>query len=276
MGSIDTRMSDIEALLRQEQESGRINSLASLAESQRHRKSINEIWQAIQAESAPISQTIKNLPALPDAGAIRWAQAMLAMPNLSFMEIDTTGLEGAEIIRFTTVNADEQVLEDFLIKPTGQLTAEASNHNGLTQQILEEQGLSSIAEAWKRMQAALAGKYIISYSQEWDVKQLNAMAAKHGFEPMVIIGEDLQRRATKYYNGEYYLNLFKLAERLGYVMPEEGAQTAIHRATAQVRILKAMASAVTDVRPPRPAVAAVSTATSTDDSGLGDLDDHPF
>ena len=53
MGSIDTRISDIETLLRQERERGRINNLENLEISQRHRKSINEIWQAIQAEAGP-------------------------------------------------------------------------------------------------------------------------------------------------------------------------------------------------------------------------------
>jgi DNA polymerase III epsilon subunit-like protein len=275
MGSIDTRISRIETLLRLEHELGRINSLENLADSQRHRKSIHEIWQAIQADLAPISQAVKDLPALPEIKAIRWAQSVLAHRDLRFLELDTTGLEQQdEIIRFVLMDSDERIIEDFFIKTERPCSAEASQANGITSEMLAA-GID-VAEAWERMQAALVGNYVISYSQKWDIEQLDKMAAHHDFDPITVIGEDLQRRCTQYYNGEYYLNLFKLAERLGYVMPESPAQNAIHRATAQVRILKAMASAVTDVRPPRKASAVVSTAASTDDGGLGDLDDHPF
>ena len=277
---IDKRISEIEALLRQEQESGRINNLESLTNSQGRRKSIKEIWQAIQAELAHLSQTIKDLPALPDAAVIGWAQAITAMPNLTFMEIDTTGLETEdEVIRFTLLNSSEQVVEDLYIRPASrELSADASRVNGITPEVLAEHGLDAL-QAWKRMQAALAGKYVISYSQEWDVKQLEAMAARHHLEPITIIGADLQRQATKYYNGEYYLTLFKLAERIGYAMPETPEQTAIHRAIAQVRVLKSLASAITDVRPPRVRKASteVVAASSTDDDGsLGEIEDHPF
>ena len=44
MGSIDTRISRIETLLRLTQEIGRINSLEALQDRQRHRRSISELW----------------------------------------------------------------------------------------------------------------------------------------------------------------------------------------------------------------------------------------
>ena len=191
------------------------------------------------------------------------------------MELDTTGLEDQdEIIRFVLMDSSEHVIEDIFIKTSRECSADASRANGITPDMLA-QGMS-VAEAWERMRAALIGRYIISYSQKWDLDQLEKMIARYNLEPVTIIGEDLQRRCTQYYNGEYYLTLGKLAERIGYVMPE--LSTALHRATAQVRILKAMASAITDVRPLRKAspVVSVATAVNPDDGGLGDLDDHPF
>jgi hypothetical protein len=279
MGSIDTKLGRIETLLRLTQEIGRINSLEALQDSQRHRKTISELWAAIQADLDPISQAIKALPSLPDLKTIQWARTTLAHRDLLFMEIDTTGTDPLvdEIVRFTVVDASEGVVEDFYIKPTkAQLSQEAGQHNGITPEMLETHGIG-IIEAWERIQAALSGNYIISYSQQWDMGMLEAMAARHQLEPLVFLGEDLQRRCTTYYNGEYYLSLAKLAERVGYPLPELPGQTAIHRAIAQHRITEAIANAVTDVRPPRvkePEPA--STDSTEEDYGLGSLEDHPF
>lgn len=278
MGSIDTKLGRIETLLRLTQEIGRINSLEALEDSQRHRRTISELWTAIQADLAPISQAIKALPSLPDLKTIQWAQTVLAHRDLLFMEIDTTGTDPQvdEIVRFVVVDASERVIEDFYIQPTSrQLSQEASQHNGITPEMLEAQGID-IHEAWKRIQAALSGNYIISYSQQWDTSMLDATAQRHQLEPLFFLGEDLQRRCTAYYSGEYYLSLAKLAERVGYPLPELPGQTAIHRAIAQHRITEAIANAVTDVRPPRTTASEPELPASTEDDSLGSLDDHPF
>jgi hypothetical protein len=284
--SIDTALDIIRQTISQEQEAGRINGLEALAESQRRRVKIAQYWQTIQAELAPIDRAIKELPAHPDEALIRWARSVLAMRDVAFMEIDTTGLEEQdEITRFTLVSQDEHIIEDVLIKPQArQLSAEASKASGITPEQLEREGVT-LWQAWERIEAALRGCYVISYSQEWDIKQLDKTAKRHKLEPVLVIGECLQRHATRYYNREYYLSLAELCARAGYPLPEPPAQTAIDRARGQIHVTTAIAQAITDVRPPRTKAAPAASSPSSDspgddflsdDDSLEGLDDHPF
>ena len=41
---------------------------------------------------------------------------------------------------------------------------------------LEHEGIA-LAEAWERIQAALGGRYVVSYNQGWDVQQLKTAVA---------------------------------------------------------------------------------------------------
>jgi hypothetical protein len=270
--SIDLQVKNLRQLLEQEQALERINSLDTLAESTCRRGVIQHTWQTIQAELQPLQKEIGSLPDLPDRDQIAWAQALLTMPNLAFMEIDTTGLnEEDEIIRFTLVTASEQVLEDIFIKPTtAQVTMEASRINGITTEQLLQNGLDS-EEAWARIQSAIMGRYIVSFNQRWDLEQLSRTATRHHLKPIVVIGEDLRAHCTKYYNREYYLTLTGLCERVGRPLPDYPEQTAVDRAKGQVFLTWAMAQAITDVRPPKPQELEVPT-TDQDDTE----DEHPF
>jgi len=275
--SLDTSLGMIKNALQREREAGRINSLDIMTESQRRRETIDRYWQAIQTELASVHQQIKDLPYLPPKDQIAWAQAVLAMRDLAFLELDTTGLgEQDEIIRFTLIDSNLNTIDDFLIKPTtSHLSKEASRVNGITPEQLERDGLP-IAEAWKRIQAALVGRYILSYSQGWDIQQLKKTVERHKVEPVLVIGDDLQRHCTHYYHREYGLTLAGICEWIGHPLPEYPTQTSIDRAKGQVYIMTAMANAVTDVRPVKiREVRAEETIDSSDDEP-GDLDSHPF
>ena len=96
----------------------------------------------------------------------------------------------------------------------------------------------------------------------------------HHLAPIVIVGDDLQRHVTQYYNREYYLTLADVCERIGHPLE---SNSAMHRATGQIIFLKAMAEGITDVRPPKPVVSSTApTANTTNGDGLGDLNEHPF
>jgi len=269
---LNAALSILKSALQSEHEAGRINSLDELAASQLRREMISRQWQAIQAALASAHQQIKDLPDLPPEEQILWAQLVLAMRDLAFMEIDTTGLgEQDEIIRFTLVDSNLNTIDDFLIQPTtSQLSEEASHINGIRPEQLEREGLP-IAQAWERIQAALVGRYVVSYSQEWDIKQLKAMAKRHNLPPVLIIGADLQRHTTLYYHREYYLSLAELCERIGHPLPKQPNQASLDRAKGQAHILTAMAKAVTDVRPTKD-----RKAPTGDEADIDADFEHPF
>jgi DNA polymerase III epsilon subunit-like protein len=273
---INTTLDILTRTIKQEQEAGRVNSLADLAESQRRRAEIAQHWQAIQAELQPISQAIKDLPALPPEEIIAWAQSVKEMDSLAFLEVDTTGTgSDAEIIRVTLGNQRGSVLYDQLIRPEqAHLTPEASKHNGLTNADLQD--APTLAEAWPRIQRALAGRYVLSFNQEWDIKKLKAAAQRHGLPAPVVVGECLQRRCTAYYLKEYYLDLATVAARMGHTLT--GPDTPA-RLKAQYAILDGIARGMTDIRPPEPEPVRTSASTASEpgyDDGLEDIDEHPF
>jgi hypothetical protein len=271
--SIDQAVQDIKALLAQEHELGHINGLEIVKASTARRATIDTQWAAIQAELNPIQQQIKQLPALPPSEQIAWAQNVLDNSSLSFMEIDTTGTgEGSEIVRFTLSNQIGSVLADFFIKPQSAIMGEeARQANGIQDSELEH--APSLLEVWESIRKATRGRYIISFSQEWDIKQLNQAAQRYHLPPLVIVGECLQRRCTQYYHKEYYLSLMQVAERVGHPIANARAET---RIKGQYHILEAIGNAITDVRPPKSPEPPASTDNTEDGDGLGSLDDHPF
>jgi DNA polymerase III epsilon subunit-like protein len=272
-------VSIIQMQIKSMREAGRVNSLDDYESSQRRRETITRHWTRVQAAINALQAEINALPVLPPENQIQWARAVLALRDLAFMEIDTTGLEEAdEITRFTLVELSGNILEDVLIKPKErQLSPKASQISGITAEQLEREGVG-IVEAWERIQAAICGRYVVSYSQEWDSKQLDKTAQRHRLEPLTLIGECLQRRATKYYHAEYYLDLAKLCARVGHPLPEPPEQTAIHRAIGQAHVLEGFANAITDLTPERPTRQAEASSTGSDEDELlpEDLDAHPF
>lgn len=271
---IDHTIGKLKRALAQEQEAGRINTLSALHVSKMRRHSIQEQWNAIQAELKPLKDAMDALPALPVESEIQWAQTLTAMENLIFLEIDTTGLDAPdEMTRIVVFNGAGKLVEDILIKPMRPISEAASKASGLRNEDLEH--AFPLPLTWQRIRDALYGRYTISFSLKFDSDQLNKAAQRYDLSPILLIGDDLQNHCTQYYHREYYLSLEGLCERIGHPLPAKPHQTALDRARGQYDLLQALANAVTDVRSPRQEVPApVEELGDTD--ALGDLDDRPF
>lgn len=276
MSTFVEMMDVLRAELEREKSADRVNNLATLTEHQLRRQVISQSWQSIEAEMRQLKEAITNLPALPPLEQIHWAQAVAAIPSLAFLEIDTTGLQPEdEMIRFTLVDSDGEVKNDWLIQPIERrLGSQASNANGITPEQLARS--MSLREVWPKLQSALAGRYVLSFNQEWDRRVLQQTAERHGLEPIVFVGECLQRRATQYYHREYYLTLEALCERIGAPLPARPHQTSMDRARGQRSILLAFARAITDVRPLQSARQAPGVSIDTELSSQVSDDFDPF
>jgi DNA polymerase III epsilon subunit-like protein len=242
----------LHAALEVEQTAERVNSLESLYERTGKRQQLMLLWQAIDMEVREMKGATANLPTLPPIEHVKWAQTVSAMRDLVFLEIDTTGLrQEDELIRFTTVNGEGELLDDWLIQPLERtLRSEASAANGIAPEHLQH--AQPVAEVWPKIQRALSGRYVLSFSQEWDREILQRTAARHHLEPLVFVGECLQRRATQYYHREYSLTLENLCVRVGAPLPGKPHQTSIDRARGQIALLQAFAQAKTSVQLAQP------------------------
>ena len=269
------------SLLQLERDAGRtINGLEQIGQRSARQKEIQSLWQQLKQPFDLLKQKIDGLPLLPPLEVVQWAQSVLEMVSVSLLEVDTTGL-GAddEVVRVALSDAHGGIMFDHVIRPAhASLTHEAAEHNGLT--VAEVMDAPLLREAWPDIQRAVTGRYILSYNQDWDVKALKKAADQQALTPLVIIGEDLQRRCNAYYQREYYLDLQKVAARMGYTIE---SRDALDRLRAQAAILDGIARGITDVSgsldgATSSVVEAVSTSKEVlqipDD--LGDLEDHPF
>ena len=277
--SLDQTLEKLRGVLSAELEQPRVNGLTEIVGHKLRRTAIKQYMADIDAGLDSIRRALTGLPSLPDEREIQWAQAIMAMEahdSVRFLEIDTTGLtDQDEIVRVTLMDITGTLQDDLFFKPSRPLSAEASAANGLTDEMLHY--APDIQDMWEIIRARIYGHYILSFSQAFDIKKLNEAAARHHLAPIVIVGDDLQRHVTQYYNREYYLTLADVCERIGHPLE---SNSAVDRATGQYHIVRAMAEGITDVRPPRSttssSTAPATSTTTNDDEVLGSLDEHPF
>ncbi len=103
---MDEALSLINGLLATEQAGGPVNGLDDLMGRLQRRLTIRQHLTLLELELQRVREREHHLPALPPLIQMHWAQAVLAFPNLVFLEVDTTGLSAdAEIIRVVVLDA---------------------------------------------------------------------------------------------------------------------------------------------------------------------------
>ena len=185
---------------------------------------------------------------VPKIQYIYWAKEILPLPDLAFLEIDTTGLqEGDEIVRILLVNSQGESLFDTLLCPDVPLSDEVSRINGITNDELAY--APTITEAWKEIAAALKAKYILSFNLEFDQRMLAAAANRYQLEMPPIDGDCLMLKAMGYSGSFSYPKLSSLCAYIDYPLPNYPHQTALHRARGQIAVLEAISQGRTIEEP---------------------------
>lgn len=221
------------------------------------RTQIDDDIKALEEHIAGLRFDFRRLPRLPDLRQTAWAQAVLAMPNLLVMEIDTTGLgDDNDITRIVLVDNTGSITMDLLVNPAPRMIEPgASQASGLVSSDLADK--PSLDDIWPTLMSAFRGYYVVSYAQDFDRRMLTNAASHHGLPAIALVGDDLQGYARAYFE-DARASLGALCARIGHALPSPA--TGPQRAMAQYRVLKAIA----DVwRPGK---------TEEDD----DDDEHPF
>src|SRR5713226_293938 len=120
-------------------------------------------------ELASLQRRVAALPTLAGWEHLSWAHALLAFPNLAFLEVDTDGLgTDADILRITLVDLSCAVLYDQVFQPRRPLTPKIAHLTGITPEMLLQ--APTLAEAWRSPQlvAAFVGHYVLSFNLEFD------------------------------------------------------------------------------------------------------------
>jgi DNA polymerase III epsilon subunit-like protein len=255
-------MIDLEIMLHQQERTGPVTSLDDLRTRLAQRKAIEDHLEVLATTIHTVRKRLSALPKLPGVHEVGWAQAVLALPNLAFLEVDTDGLgEGANVLRVLLLTMTELVIFDTFVKPPRLPSEKLLSITGITREQLER--APTFEQAWPSIVAALRGRYLVSYNLSFDESMLRSQAMLHHTEMPALIASCLMVHSTSYFQETQHAKLSALCARLGYPLPEPPMQDAQARALGQLHLVQAMSNAITGV---------VTTAALSDE----EADAHPF
>jgi DNA polymerase III epsilon subunit-like protein len=230
----------LETLLAQQEQQQVIQGLDAVQHSFQQRKEIEAQLSALASYLHACQQRLHRLPRLPQWQEVQWAQAVLALPNLALLEVDTDGLdEDARVLRVLLLAKDEQVIFETFIAPERPIPDKIRDLNGIQDELANAPSLETV---WPDLLAALSGRYVLSYNRPFDLDMLQRAGARIGQSMPVIVGDDLMPHVSAYVH-RYAAKLETLCEQFGFPLPTPPRRTAWHRAQGQARLLAAMAQA---------------------------------
>jgi DNA polymerase III alpha subunit (gram-positive type) len=231
----------------------------------RRRATLDQLLQRLEDALSQVRRRVEHLSRLPHMEHLRWAQAVLAFPNLAFLEVDTDGLHGdADILRIVLVDKSGAPLYAQTFKPRHPLTHQTTHLTAIHQEMVEDAPL--LADAWEHITSAFAGRYIVSYNLEFDQTKLHENAERYGLSPLTMIGACLMEQAQAYTGSYTYPKLATLCANIGFPLPAHPYQTAFDRVQGQLHLLEAMAQGIT----------AVSASQEPHQHEQDERDDDPF
>ncbi len=265
----------VTSFLRGEERAARPISL-EVWQGQRARREVLEGYvRQVEQATAELRRRLDALPTLARPEHVLWAQALLAFPNLAFLEVDTDGLYAdADILRIVLVDQSGAVLYDQVVQPRRPLSSKIAYLTGITPEMVASAPTLAEARCSSQLVAAFVGRYILSFNLEFDQGKLSESAVRYGLPLLPLVGACLMLRAQDYYGASHYPKLADLCERLGAPLPPHPQQDALDRARGQVHLLRMMAQGITHVSA-TPQASHVAERTDTDSSGDPFLPDFP-
>ena len=262
---LHTTYTELTTLLETEEGAGSSQGMADLEAHFQRRAILETSLQLLEDALSQVRRRVEHLPRLPRMEHIRWAQAVLAFPDLAFLEVDTDGLHSdADILRIVLVDKSCTPLYAQTFRPRRLLTHQTTYLTAIHQEAVEDAPL--LADAWEHITSAFAGRYILSYNLEFDQTKLHENAERYGLTPLTVIGACLMQQAQAYAGSYTYPKLATLCANIGFPLPDHPHQTAFDRVRGQLHLLEAMAAGITHV--------AASQETSRDE--YSEQDDDPF
>lgn len=171
---------------------------------------------------------------------ILWARKALEDPNTRVMDTETTGLySDAEIIEIAVLDAQGNVVLDTLVKPEGPIPAEASNVNGIWDEMVAN--APRWAEIWPKVIEAMRGKVVITYNVEFDRRMVTQTRKKYGIEEKLGVAgwTCLMETYKDWVHSIRWFSLWSACEHMG---AQPGGHRALGDAQAALGLLRAIAS----------------------------------
>ncbi|EFH88845.1 hypothetical protein [Ktedonobacter racemifer] len=209
------------ALLEEEQQASLLpagNSRAVRAQRREHLEQLlMQIQVRMQQDIGHLRYALHTLPPLPPLQEIRWAQEILARPDLAIFHLTTAGLShDAEIIAVTLVDRAGLPIKQLVVRPMNPISFARGETYGLSAAQLAS--APSLPEVWDHLAQSCQGRFLLSFQCDYDLARLAEAAAQLHLPPLCVQMEDL-RAHTRAYFGELGLRLSDLCQRCGITLP---------------------------------------------------------
>jgi DNA polymerase III epsilon subunit-like protein len=246
-----------------------IKSRADLEARKTRRKELGALLCEIETAHNQLIRQVRKLPALPGEEFMDWAEAVLSMPNLAIVVLDTTSLnENADIIRVHAIDGRGESLLDVVVQPKREKTPNTA-YTGISQEELDRAPM--LKEIWYHIHFTLRGRFFVSFNLDFIETRLDNNIKHYGLQRLPFIGDCLMYKSKSYFNVSYGgLKLPEACLRIGKQLPTN-PPLAADRALGCLNLLLAMSQGVTSA----PTVAPPITV-DTDLGELLNVDDHPF
>jgi DNA polymerase-3 subunit epsilon len=110
--------------------------------------------------------------------AIRWAQDLLSRTDWVILDTETTGLDWtAEVISISVIAPDGMSLLETLVKPQEKISAEASEVNHITDEMVTN--APTFPDVYDRLCAVLNGKLVVAYNVDFDQRMIAQTACRY-------------------------------------------------------------------------------------------------
>lgn len=114
------------------------------------------------------------------AAAIAWASAVVARPDVVYLDTETTGLDGrAEIVEIAVIDNAGKTLLDTLVRPDGIIPYEVVRIHGIDDEMVA--GAPRWTEVYPALLELLRDRTVIVYNAEFDFRLVNQMNRRCGY-----------------------------------------------------------------------------------------------
>jgi len=198
------------SLLQREEETVGPVDLADWQTHWARRRDLEHHIQQCEQAAMHLRQRLDALPALAQPEQVCWAQALLAFPNLAFLEVETDGIyDDADILCIVLVDAAGTPLFDQMFRPRHPLLPRIAHLTGITPAMLAHS--PTLSEAWPEVVQACTGRYVLSFNLAFDQGKLSESAVRYGLPTLPLIGDCLMLHAQQYYGASSYPKLADLS-----------------------------------------------------------------
>jgi DNA polymerase III subunit epsilon len=114
------------------------------------------------------------------AAAIAWANAVVARPDVVYLDTETTGLDGrAEIVEIAVIDNAGTTLLDTLVRPDGIIPHEVVRIHGIDDEMVA--GAPRWPEVYPALLEVLYERTVIVYNADFDFRLVNQMNRRSGY-----------------------------------------------------------------------------------------------